>query len=115
MQVATQVAAFEGEVGGDEKFVALGRTQDGTIVADAKDEMAMDTVPGCSPFGPDTFDQRQLTELILHGEPSINQARIARHMQRYQGKKQAKRLRILQKTYTLISAHSYKLVCVPFP
>jgi hypothetical protein len=34
--VAAEVAAFEREVGGDEKFVAGGRFEDGAVVADAE-------------------------------------------------------------------------------
>ena len=33
---AAEVAAFEGEVGGDEKLVAGGRLEDGAVVADAQ-------------------------------------------------------------------------------
>jgi hypothetical protein len=33
--VAAEVAAFEGEVGGDEEVVVGGRDEDGAVVADA--------------------------------------------------------------------------------
>jgi hypothetical protein len=87
MQVAAEVAAFEGEVGGDEEFVASGRTQDGAVVADAEGEAVASApggsrccAPGRSPLRPDAFDQLQLSHLSLHREPSINQPGMARRM-----------------------------------
>jgi hypothetical protein len=38
VEVAAEVAAFEGKVRGDEHFGAGGRAEDGTIVADAQGE-----------------------------------------------------------------------------
>ena len=83
MPVAAEVAAFEGEVGGDEEFVASGRAQDGAVVADAEGDAAREAVasaPGGSPLRPDAFDQRQFAHLLLHREPSINPPRIAGRM-----------------------------------
>jgi hypothetical protein len=36
VEVATEVAVLEGEVGGDEDLVTAGRTKDSAVVADAE-------------------------------------------------------------------------------
>ena len=57
---ATEVAVFEGEVCGDEEFVAWGRFDDGAIVADTQENC---TGAGCA--SADSVDNRQFPEGIL--------------------------------------------------
>ena len=64
MPVAAEVAAFEGEVSGDEDLVATRGAQDGAVGADAQHEAAGGPAIGgawChASCRTDTFDQREL-------------------------------------------------------
>jgi hypothetical protein len=81
--------------------------------------MALAAVSGCSPFGPDAFNQRQLAQRLLHGEPSINQWWIARRMQWKQGngrrRSREKGRGNIAENLQLISGLSHEMVCVPIP
>jgi len=63
-----KVAAFEGEVGGDEELVAAGRAEDGAVVADAEDEVGRGAGGGECTSGADALDQGQFAQMFAHGE-----------------------------------------------
>jgi hypothetical protein len=73
--VAAEVAAFEGEVGGDEELVAGGWFEDGAVVADAEANGA-----GGGGAGADAVDEAQLAERFFCA------ARVGRVRHRFQSK-----------------------------
>jgi hypothetical protein len=56
VEVAAEVAAFEGEVGGDDDFMAAGDAEDGAVVADAE----RDGAAASAGVLPDALDEREL-------------------------------------------------------
>jgi hypothetical protein len=65
MQVAVEVASFQGKVRGDNDFMSFGQAEDGAVVADPKGDLA---VAGRARSRADLFNQREFAHNFLHLE-----------------------------------------------